>query len=77
MLKGGVTCVQCTHGLHHRDHSDVELWCGGDGVHSLEGPTALTTNVPHHDLSPNGTHLHQVLARLDSVDGAWRYGCLG
>ena len=46
-------------------------------MHSLEGPAAAATNVPHCHLSPDGAHLHQVPTGLDSVDGAWSHGHLG
>ena len=55
----------------------MELWCGWDDLHSLEGPASAAADVPDSGVSTDGAYLHKVPASLDGLGVAGGSGCLG
>lgn len=74
--QGSVQDVQRGHGLLHASLDHLELRCGGNDLHPLEGSAAAPAGVSDHDQRSHGSGLHQVPPRVDRLAHPRCYICL-
>lgn len=75
-LQRGVQDVQRGHGLPDGGCAHLELWCGGDDLHPLEGAPGAAAGLPHPHQRPHGPGLHQVPPRVVRLGHPGRHLCL-